>query len=191
MEVLFLFFSLLFDLYYDISLFSLCLLLVMLTFYIIIGNEGRRREWDLFLFAAFSGTKARERIWQVLKRSTLATLYYRLFMHRRRRSDFLTMTVAIRRTILARRSILRTLEQVSRKLASASRLRLRSTAKPDGSKDLLDTFEAALGGTLCRLFTARLAMCETKLVCLVHTQESAFFPAPGKRVNASGTHRRA
>jgi len=42
------------------------------------------------------------------------------------------------------------LKQASREHTSTSRLQLRSTAKPDGSGDPLNTFKSTLGGTLGR-----------------------------------------
>jgi hypothetical protein len=65
---------------------------------------------------------------------------------------------------------------------------LGTTAKPYGSKDLLDAFESTFGGTLGRLLTARGAKRETKLVRLIHAQEGTLFPAPGKGIDAAGTH---
>jgi hypothetical protein len=65
--------------------------------------------------------------------------------------------------ICAFKQVLRVREHVP-----ASWLRLRSTAKPNGSKDLLNTFKSTFGGTLGRLLSARCAQRETKLVGLIY-----------------------
>jgi hypothetical protein len=61
LEVLFL---LLFSFYDDVTLrlFLVFFLVIMFSFYALIWHGWRRRERDLFLFAALSGTKAGERI---------------------------------------------------------------------------------------------------------------------------------
>jgi hypothetical protein len=83
---------------------------------------------------------------------------------------------------------LRAFEEVLRELASATLLGLRCTAKANSSKDFLDTLKTALGGAPFRqLFGARRANCKAKFVRLIHAEESALFPAPGKRIDTTDT----
>jgi hypothetical protein len=80
----------------------------------------------------------------------------------------MSISMPICRTTPVRLNAIRALKQVSREHAPASWLQLRSTAKSNGSKVLLDTFESTLGGMLGRLLTARCAKRETKFVFLIH-----------------------
>jgi hypothetical protein len=94
------------------------------------------------------------------KLCALFTLCYRLLGKkslRRRGYAFLSISVSIRPTAPAGLSDIRALKQVLREHAPASWWRLRGTAKPNGSKHLLDAFKSAFGGTLGRLLTARCA----------------------------------
>jgi len=93
-----------FNLYDDVPLYRFFLfsfLVIMFSFSVLIWHGRRRRERDLFLFAALSGTKARERLRQVFKRGVLAALCQRRFAHKslwRRRHDLLTISMTVCRT---------------------------------------------------------------------------------------------
>ena len=130
----------------------------------LIRHGGRRRERDLFLLAAISRTKAVEGIREILKRCVLVILWRRPFADKRLWwwcYNFLIMTISIWRVI-------RAFKQVSGEHAPASRLRLRSTTKPNGGKNLLDTIEPTFGRSLGRFLAAWCAKREAKLVCLIH-----------------------
>jgi hypothetical protein len=61
---------------------------------------------------------------------------------------FLSSSVSVRPTAAARLSDIRALKKILREHGPAIWWRLRGTAKPNGSKDLLDTLESTFGGTL-------------------------------------------
>src|SRR5712691_2041627 len=106
---------------------------------ILLRYGGRRREWNLLLLIAVSWIKARGRIREILDRCALVTLRHRLLVKKGlRRWSYAFLSIC--HTAPARLSAIRALKQASREHASASWLRLGTTAKPNGSKDLPDTF---------------------------------------------------
>ena len=148
---------------------------------------GRMRERDLFLLVAVPCTKARERIREVLEWRVIVTLYHRPLVGESLRwwgYAFLTISMTICRTTLLRDSA--PSGRSNRSCESMTLRTGRGCAAPP-SPTAANTFESTFGGTLGRLVTAWCAKHETKLVRLVHPQESTFSPAPGKCIGAAAT----
>ena len=162
---LFLLFSIVLELYNDITLNLHPFPVVITASCTLFWYRGRRREWDLLLLAAVSWSKVSERIREILERCALLTLCHRLLVNKSIwRWGYAFLSIC--RTTPVRLSTIRALKQVLREHALAGWRQLRGTAKTHGSKHLLDAFESTFGGTLGRLLTMRCTKRETKLVCL-------------------------
>jgi hypothetical protein len=72
--------SLVLDLHYDVPLYLHLFHLITMTSCTLFWYGGRRREWDLFFFAAVLWTKAKERIRKIPKWYVLITLCHRLLV---------------------------------------------------------------------------------------------------------------
>ena len=144
----------------------------------------------MLIAVSWTWTKARERIREILEWHVIVTLCHRLLVDesiRRWGYAFLTVSVSICRDTLLRDSAP---SGRSNRSCESMPLRAGGGCAAPPSPTAANTFESTFGGTLGRLVTAWCAKRETKLVRLVHPQESTFSPAPGKCIGAAGAHSR-